>query len=62
MAYDFINRLQKSLDDFYLMKSMALINTKEFGDIRELQGFIKAIKIFGDLISEANNPIKGKNK
>lgn len=62
MDYDFIPRLQKSLDDLYQVKFNALFNTKDPYDMRELVGFIKAIKVFGDLISFTNNPEKTEIK
>lgn len=58
MDYEFVSRLQKSLDDYYQLKFSAFFNAKEFGDLREIQGAIKAIKKFSDLISQASNPEK----
>ncbi len=50
MDRDFINRLKKKIDDLYLMKYQHFLNAKDFGDLREHQGFIKAIKLIGELI------------
>lgn len=58
MDYDYIARLQKSLDDVYQVKFQALFNTKDHGDLRELLGFIRAVRVFSDLIVETNNPLK----
>lgn len=62
MDYDYLPRLQKALDDVYQVKFNALFNTKDYGDLRELQGFVKAIKVFGDLIVETNNPVRNGDK
>jgi hypothetical protein len=56
MDYEYLDRLKKSLEELFDAKSTAWFNTKDYGDIRELQGYMKAIKKFGDLISEASNP------
>lgn len=61
MDYEFLNRLQKSLEDLFKLKNNALYNTKDYGDLRELQGYMKAIVKFGELISEANNPMEKRN-
>lgn len=50
MDHDYINRLQKNLDDLFLSKSQELVQNSDFGKIRELQGYIKAISAFGRLI------------
>lgn len=62
MDYEFIDRLQKNLDEYYQLKFNALFNAKEFGDLREIQGSMKAIKKFSEIISESANPKKKEAK
>jgi len=52
MDYEYLSRLRKSLEDLYETKYSMFLNAKEFGEIREHQGYIKAIKKFGELIEE----------
>lgn len=58
MDYEYLNRLEKSLEDLYQLKYNALLMAKEYGDLRENQTWIKAIRTFGDLIRQTNNPVK----
>ena len=55
MDYEYIGRLKTNLENFYQLKFNTLLNSKDFGEIRELMGFIKAIKIFGDLIEDSKH-------
>lgn len=58
MDYEYIARLKKNLDDLYVTKHSQLINAKDFGEIREAQGYIKAIKKFGEMIEENMEKMK----
>lgn len=58
MDREFVDRLKKKIDDFYLMKYQHFLNAKEYGDLRENQGFIKAIKIIGEFIDKNEGEAK----
>lgn len=60
MDYEFIARLNKSLGEYYQYKISILINAKDLGDFREIQGAIKAIEHFKQLVSDSINPKKNE--
>lgn len=55
---EFLSRLHKLLNDYTQTKINSLLMTKEYGDIRHLQGAINAVSVFEEFIAEANNPSK----
>ncbi len=58
MDYEYVNRLRKKIEDLYKLKYTALINAKEYGEMREHQGFIKAIAKIGELIDSNEGEAK----
>ncbi len=58
MDSEYIQLLRKSLEDMYLLKYTALMNAKDLGEFREIQGYIKAIKAFGEAIEDNREKMK----
>ena len=58
MDYEFLGRLHKAISHYAETKFSALLSTKDYGQMRELQGAIGAIEALKEIIAEANNPSK----
>lgn len=62
MDFEFLERLHKRLKEKQLLKYRSLLNSKDSGDIREIQGFLKAIEYFGELLNNNGPDEEKENK